>query len=74
MASLATSSISVASQSQTNKELEALPLVDKDGLIGDFEGNRDFVQSFSRLREDYKDGHGTHGVWESNLPYYCLQL
>ena len=43
MASPASSSISVASQSQTNKELEALPLVDKDGLIGDFEGNRYFL-------------------------------
>ena len=72
MASPATSSISVASQSQTNKQLEAQTLVDKDSLIGDFEGSRDFLQTFSRLREDHRDGHGTHGVWESNMPYYCL--
>jgi hypothetical protein len=72
MASPATSSISVASQSQTSKQLEAHTLVDKDSLIGDFEGSRDFLQTFSRLREDHKDGHGTHGIWESNLPYYCL--
>ena len=72
MPASASSSLSVAPLNQTNKELEALPFVDKDCLIGDFEGNRDFLQTFSQLREDYKDGHGTHGIWESNLPYYCL--
>ena len=72
MAASASSSLSVAPLNPTNRELEALPLVDKDCLIEDFEGNRDFLQTFSQLREDYKDGHGTHGIWESNLPYYCL--
>lgn len=72
MAASASSSLSVAPLNPTNRELEALPFVDKDCLIEDFEGNRDFLQTFSQLREDYKDGHGTHGIWESNLPYYCL--
>ena len=49
-----------------------MPLVDKDCLINDFEGNRNFLKTFTTLREDYKAGVGTDGIWESNLPYYCL--
>ena len=72
MAASASSSLSVAPLNPPNKELEALAFADKDYLIEDFEGSRDFLQTFCQLREDYKDGHGTHGIWESNLPYYCL--
>ena len=53
MAASASSSLSVAPLNPTNRELEALPLIDKDCLIEDFEGNRDFLQTFSQLREDY---------------------
>ena len=72
MAASASSSLSVTPLNQTNKELEALPFIDKDCLIDDFEGDRDFLKTFTTLREDHKEGLGTDGMWESNLPYYCL--
>ena len=72
MAASASSSLSVAPLNPPNKELEALAFTDKDYLIEDFEGNRDFLQTFRQLRDDYLNGKDTYGTWESNLPYYCL--
>ena len=43
MAASASSSLSVAPLNPPNKELEALAFADKDYLIEDFEGDRDFL-------------------------------
>ena len=63
MAAPAPSALSVSPLNPPNKDLESLPLADKDYLIEDFVGNRDFLQTFCQLTDDYKDGHGTHGIW-----------
>jgi hypothetical protein len=54
MAAPAPSALSVAPLNPPNKDLESLPLADKDYLIEDFVGNRDFLQTFRQLREDYE--------------------
>ena len=72
MAARAPSALSVAPLNAPNKDLESFPLADRDYLIEDFLGNRDFLQTFRQLRDDYLNGHDTYGIWESNLPYYCL--
>ena len=72
MATPAPTALNVTPLNAPNKDLEALPLVDRDSLIEDFVGNRDFMQTFRQLREDYLNGKDTYGIWESNLPYYCL--
>lgn len=49
-----------------------MPLVDKDHLIRDYANNKDFLQTFKQIRDDYLNGKDTYGIWESNLPHYCL--
>ena len=72
MAAPAPSALSVAPLNPPNKDPEALPFADKDCLIEDFVGNRDFLQTFKQLRDDYLNGKDTYGIWESNLPIYFL--
>jgi len=55
-----------------NKELEALPLADRDHLIQDLVGDRNHLQTFCQLRNNYLNNSDIYGIWESNLPIYFL--
>lgn len=72
MAAPVPTALSVAPLNPPNKDLQSLSLADQEYLIEDYVGSKDFLQTFRQLREDYLMGHDTYGIWESNLPYYCL--
>lgn len=55
-----------------HKELEALPLADRDYLIQDLVGERNHLQTFCQLRNSYLNKSDMYGIWESNLPIYFL--
>lgn len=55
-----------------HKELEALPLADRDYLIQDLVGDRNHLQTFCELRNSYLKNSDIYGIWESNLPIYFL--
>ena len=62
MAALAPTTLNATPLNAPNKDLESLPLADRDYLIEDFVGNRDFLQTFRQLRDDYLNGHDTYGI------------
>lgn len=66
------SDLSVTPMNPPNKELESMPLADRDYLIQDFVGDRNHLQTFRQLRNSYLSNNDTYGIWESNLPYYFL--
>ena len=72
MAAPTPTALSVAPMNPPNKELEALPLADRDYLIQDLVGDRNHLQTFRELRDNYLNNNDTYGIWESNLPYYFL--
>jgi len=55
-----------------NKELEAIPLVDKDELITDFVAPRNHLKTYCQLRNTHLDNSDQYGIWQSNLPLYFL--
>ena len=55
-----------------HKELEALPLADRDYLIQDLVGDRNHLQTFCQLRNSFLNKSDMYGIWESNLPIYFL--
>jgi len=55
-----------------NKELEAMPLANKDYLIQDLVGNRNHLQTFYQLRNSFLSHCDMYGIWESNMPFYFL--
>jgi len=55
-----------------HKELEALPLADRDYLIQDLVGDRNQLQTFCQLRNSYLNKSDIYGIWESNFPIYFL--
>ena len=55
-----------------HKELEALSLADRDYLIQDLVGDRNHLQTFCQLRNNYLNKSDMYGIWESNFPIYFL--
>ena len=55
-----------------HKDLELLPLADRDYLIQDLVGNRSHLQTFCELKNSYLSNSDFYGIWESNLPIYFL--
>ena len=55
-----------------NKELESMPLADRDYLIQDLVGDRNHLQTFCQLRNSFLNNCDMYGIWESNLPHYFL--
>jgi len=47
-----------------HKELEALPLADRDYLIQDLVGDRNHLQTFCQLRNSYLNKSDMYGIWE----------
>lgn len=68
----APTTLSIAPMNPPNKELEALPLADKDHLIQDLVGRKNHLKTFLELRDNYLNNNDTFGIWESNLPHYFL--
>ena len=55
-----------------HKELEALPLADRDYLIEDLVGDRNHLHTFCQLRNSFSNKSDMYGIWESNLLIYFL--
>ena len=55
-----------------HRELEYLPLVDKDFQIKDLCFDESPLLSFFHCRNDYSKGQDVIGLWESNLPRYLI--
>jgi len=72
MAAPAPTALSIAPMNPPNKELEALPLSDKDHLIQDLVGCKNHFKTFRELRDNYLNNNDTFGIWESNLPHYFI--
>lgn len=56
----------------THKELESLPLADRDYPIQDLVGDKNHLQVFCELRNNHLNNNDFYGIWESNLPIYFL--
>ena len=55
-----------------HRELEYLPLVDKDFQIKDLSYDESPLVSFFRCRDEHSKGQDLIGLWESNLPRYLI--
>ena len=64
--------INIIPMNPPNKDLEAMPLADKDYLIQDLVGDRNHLQTFCQLRNSFLGNCDMYGIWESNFPLYFL--
>jgi len=55
-----------------HKELEWLPLADRDFQIQDLTGYKNHLQAFCEIRNSHLSKTDLYGIWESNLPRYYL--
>ena len=64
--------LNVAPLNAPHRELEYLPLVDKDFQIKDLLFSENPLRIYCRCRDNYLKGLDIIGLWESNLPRYLL--
>ena len=64
--------LNVTPPNAPHKELEYLPLADRDFQIQDLVGDKNNLQAFCELRNSYLSKNDFYGIWESNLPMYYL--
>lgn len=55
-----------------HKDLDWLPLVDKDFQIKELSGDMNHLQAFFQIRNNHLRNSDIYGIWESNLPRYYL--
>ena len=64
--------LSVAPLNAPHKDLDYLPLVDRDFQINDLITDENHLTAFFQSRDNYLNGSDILGQWESNLPMYFL--
>jgi len=64
--------LNVTPMNAPHKDLDYLPLADKDFQIKDLSGNENYLKIFCQARDNYLNGSDILGLWESNLPMYFL--
>jgi len=64
--------LSVAPLNAPHKDLDYLPLADKDFQIKDLITDKNHLKVFYQSRDNYLSGSDIIGLWESNLPMYFL--
>ena len=64
--------LNIAPLNAPYKELETLPLANRDHVIQDLVGDRNHLQTFCQLRNSYLNNCDMYGIWESNFPIYFL--
>ena len=64
--------LNVAPLNAPHKELEWMPLADKDFQIKDMMGDKPHLQAFCEIRNSYRSNTDVFGIWESNMPIYYL--
>ena len=68
----APAALNVTPLNAPHRELEYLPLVDKDFQIKDLVFDESPLLSYCRCRDDYSKGLDVIGLWESNFPRYLI--
>ena len=64
--------LNVAPLNAPHKELEWIPLADRDFQINDLIGDKPHLQAFCEIRNSYRSNADVYGSWESNMPMYYL--
>ena len=64
--------LSVAPLNAPHKDLDYLPLADKDVQIKDLIIDKNNLKVFFQSRDNYLNGFNIIGPWESSLPMYFL--
>lgn len=55
-----------------HRDLNYLPLVDKNFQIKDLETDNNSLKVFCQCQDNYMNGSDTIGLWESNIPRYIV--
>ena len=55
-----------------HRELEWIPLADREFQIKDMMGDKSHLQAFYEVRNSYRSNTDVLGIWESNMPIYYL--
>lgn len=66
--------LNIAPLNAPHKDLEWLPLADRDFQIQDLIGYKNHLQAFCEIRNSHLSKTDFYGIWESNLPKYYLPL
>lgn len=64
--------LNVAPLNAPHKDLDYLPLADRDFQIKDLITDKKHLRAFFQRRDNYLNGSDILGLWESNLPMYFL--
>jgi len=64
--------LNVAPLNAPHKDLDWLPLADRDFQIKELSGDMNHLQAFFRIRNSHLRNSDNYGIWESNLPKYYL--
>jgi len=70
----ALAALNVAPVNAPHKDLNYLPLADKDFQIKDLTTDYNHLQAFYQIRDSYQNNSDIFGLWESDLPMYFLPL
>ena len=62
----------VAPMNASHKDLDYLPLADKDFQIKDLSTDKNHLNVFFQSRDNYLNGSDILGLWKSSLPMYFL--
>ena len=64
--------LNIAPLNAPHRELEWIPLADRDYQIADMEGDMPHLQVFCEIRNKFRSKADLLGIWESNMPMYYL--
>ena len=64
--------LNVAPLNAPHRDLDCLPLADRDFQIKDLVLSDNPLRTFCRYRDNFINGSNIIGLWESNLPMYLL--
>ena len=64
--------LNVAPITTPHRDLDYLPLADRDFQIKDLITDKDHLKVFCQCRDNHLNGYDAIGQWESNLPMYFL--
>lgn len=64
--------LNIAPLNAPHKELEWIPLADRDYQIKDMMGYKSHLQAFFEIRNSHRSSTDVLGIWETNMPIYYL--
>jgi len=64
--------LNITPMNAPHKDLDYLPLVDKEFQIKDLSTYQNHLKVFFQARDNYLNGSDIIGLWESNIPMYFL--